>query len=119
MNKPTFEEIKTAYQSCGYKPRAEEWVDEDKKTACGMSALAMGRGILTASEIAQQEIETGGEVTNFMAGKLGLSTNFVSGFVGGFDKTPLDSFHDHNQIEEFVDGWALGSEVNQGLLCGV
>ena len=61
------------------------FVDPVAGTCCGLSAVAIARGLCTAPDI-EAAADRDGDPTEFLAGLLGLPEAYCGGFVCGFDR---------------------------------
>lgn len=107
-----------AYRSLDIKPICKRWattLEDGTKCGCALTALATAEGVAFSDILAADEDEYSYE---FIAEKLGLSGDYISGFVYGYDKHPVISLtynSDRRALREkgYADGKATRELIDQ------
>lgn len=111
MKRVTPEQVIDAYRRTGWEPVQDEWFDKIDGKVCGCALTAM-----IGSENRLREIMSmPGELEELIAAELGLSEDYVIGFVQGFDERAFFGGGDVARIG-WQDGKAAWEAVRQELL---
>ena len=98
MDRITPEQVIEAYRKIDYSPARESWLNEERKSCCGLTAVALANGLTPPKD----GFLSGGIV----AEHLGLSySGYTVAFADGFDGLSKDEFHDPAGYEDGQAAW--------------
>ena len=91
----TPEQVVEAYRKVGYSPARSKWINRDRKSCCGLTAVALEKGFNP------EFVHSGRDLAQF----LGLPYNdYVLEFADGFDGT-------HREFDYISAGYEDGQAV--------
>lgn len=112
LKRITPEQVVEAYRRTGWRPIQEAFYDRinGQHCGCGLSVL-----VGDAEKVLQMECYTGLRLQLF-ANELGLTADYVSGFIRGYDGDGGSSWWDSEKLLGWQDGRACWEAVKREVL---
>jgi tetrahydromethanopterin S-methyltransferase subunit F len=110
MNRANIENIDKVFEEIKYKPCQKAWAKpyEVENQCCGLSALMIQEDNEFVNKI--YGVSDFKVIAGFITDKIGLTTNYISGFVNGFDGY-YSKMDDKDYITGREDGSAAWEKV--------
>lgn len=110
----TVDRVKEAYDKIGFSPEPENWINTERGTCCGISALVLADGLYTPE--AWQEALKSGYNAHRVAEKLNMDGDELLAFVCGFDGEPPESNFAYYALD--TDGWFKDRNLADAFMLG-
>ena len=115
-NRLTKERVLAAYSALPQITAAQDvytLIDDGVQCACGISAVLMaekGKSFEEVAELTTFDATTNASTADKLAAEIGLSADYIDGFVWGFDQS-----YEASNYYEWIDGYEDGLAAAQAI----